>query len=51
MQMRQLMVMLETLEAKLVVYSQYWGPDSDEVRSIQSQINEINQTILDMMVQ
>jgi hypothetical protein len=50
MQIRQLMAMLETLEAKLVVYSQNWGPDCDEVRTIQSQIDEINQVILNLMV-
>ena len=44
------MAMLETLEAKLVVYSQNWGPDCDEVRMIQSQIDEINQVILNLMV-
>lgn len=50
MQIRQLMVMLETLESKLTVYSQNWGPDCDEVRMIESQIAEINQVILDLMV-
>lgn len=50
MQIRQLMVMLETLEAKLAIYSQNWGPDCDEVRNIQSQIDEINQVILNLMV-
>jgi hypothetical protein len=50
MQLRQLMLMLETLENKLVVYSRNWGPDCDEVRMIESQIAEINQVILDLMV-
>jgi hypothetical protein len=50
MQVRQLMMMLETLEAKLIVYSRNWGPHCDEVRNIQSQIDEINQVILNLMV-
>ena len=47
---KPLLVMIETLEHKILVYSQNWGPDSDEVKMIQSQIDEINQAILDMMV-
>lgn len=48
--MKQLVDKLEVLESKLVIYSQNWGPDCDEVRMIQSQIDRISQIILDLMV-
>jgi hypothetical protein len=41
---------LEVLESKAVVYSQFYGADSDEVRQLDKEIYALNMRILDAMV-
>lgn len=48
--MEQLYKELEVLEYKLLVYSENWGPDSEEVKQLECMIYEVNQKILDLMV-
>ncbi len=41
---------LEVLESKAVIYSQFYGSNSDEVRQLDKEIYELNMMILDAMV-
>lgn len=42
---------LEVLEAKAVVYCEFYGASSDEVQALNAQIREVNLKILDLMVE
>lgn len=39
------------LEAKAVMYCEFYGPDSDEVLALNEEIKRVNLMILDAMVQ
>jgi hypothetical protein len=41
---------LEVLESKAVIYSQFYGSDSEEVKQLDKQIHAVNMMILDAMV-
>lgn len=50
MDMQKLVDKVCELESKLCVYSDFWGPDSEEVYRLEGQIHELNMEILDFMV-
>ena len=47
--MEQLLEKINELEIKAKVYSDNYGPDSDELKQIDQQMAEINAEILDIM--
>ena len=42
---------LEVLESKAIVYSQFYGSNSDEVKQLDKEIYALNMMILDAMVE
>lgn len=41
---------LNELEIKALVYCDFWGPDSEEVKSLQAEILKYNLLLLDYML-
>jgi uncharacterized protein with PhoU and TrkA domain len=51
MEVQELVDKVCELESKLYVYSDFWGPDSEEVYRLENEIHELNMEILDHMVE
>ena len=47
--MENLINQANEIEIKIKIYSDLWGPSSDEVKQLDSQLAEINAQILDFM--
>jgi hypothetical protein len=42
---------LEVLESKAVLYCEFYGPNSDEVKELNAEIYNVNMMLLDAMVE